>query len=122
MDKRYIKEEKEFLSDVSIDYVSLHNIFGIIAGGFDRDTPNEKEFGLIIKFIMFLFNKYGNLLTYSSGPGNPINKNIHELVKYLELEYNKGNYYDLSYSIWFDLDESVIPKEYLPKPMEDGET
>ncbi len=76
----------------------------------------------MIEFISHLYNQYHNSFHYTLGPGEPINKNFDDFIKWLKEIYDAGKYKEIDYGIWFDLDEKVIPKEYIPKPMEDGET
>ena len=113
MGTNFLTMEDWFLASAAIDYVALDEIA-------NRDlerkelAPSKKEFEFALSFIKYLFNKYGNYLTYSTGPGDPINKTPKELLAWLKSEYDAGKYEDIYYGVWFSLDKKVIPSKYIP--------
>ena len=62
-----------------------------------------------------MYKKYGNNFHYTLGPGEPINKSFDKFIKWLTEMYDTGKYREIHHGVWFHLDESVIPKEYLPR-------
>ena len=81
-----------------------------------KQEPNEREFTLALDFITFLFKKYGDFLICVTGPEmGKVKKSPEKLMDWLQQEYLKGNYNQIDYGVWFALDESLIPKAYIPE-------
>jgi hypothetical protein len=87
-DNKFIKQEEEFLADVDVDYVSLHDMVRIFAGFYRH--PTEKD--------------YLQALEFSIGPGDPINKSHEEVISWLKEMWYAGKYKEIDYGVWFDLE------------------
>jgi len=86
-----------------------------LALDFNPPIPTKENFNLMLSFIKYLFSKYGNNFHYTLGPGETIDKNFDEFVKWIKNMYDEGKYKEINYGIWFDLDEKVLPEEYIQR-------
>jgi hypothetical protein len=101
-DNKFIKQEEEFLADVDVDYVSLHDMVRIFAGFYRH--PTEKDYLQALEFIWYLMEKYRSRLECSIGPGDPINKSHEEVISWLKEMWYAGKYKEIDYGVWFDLE------------------
>ena len=111
----FSKAEHEFLLDVGIDYVPLNDIVRSIIGMEKLRRPTEEEFVRALDFIAYLFKKYGEHLKCLEGPDmHQRIEPLEELIAWLKEQFDAGKYTEIHYGIWFELDEEVIPPEYIP--------
>ena len=41
-------------------------------------------------------------------------ESLEELIRWLKGQFDTGKYTEIHYGIWFELDKTVIPPEYIP--------
>jgi hypothetical protein len=99
-DTYFIERLNECMRHLEVDYLPLHDIFRSLFGMW-KDEPDKSEFATVLKAVDELLTSR-NVVCLIGKDMVLFSRPTSELLDYLRTEFDKGNYQDINYGVWFD--------------------